>query len=54
MNALIAEFSLDTNRLYITGLSMGGIGTWTTSANIRHVRRRIPMSGSGTTSSRPG
>jgi predicted peptidase len=25
---LIGEFSIDTNRLYVTGLSMGGFGTW--------------------------
>ncbi len=27
-DALTAEFSIDTNRIYITGLSMGGMGSW--------------------------
>jgi predicted esterase len=27
-DALAAEFSIDTNRIYITGLSMGGMGSW--------------------------
>lgn len=25
---LVSQFSIDTNRLYVTGLSMGGYGTW--------------------------
>jgi pimeloyl-ACP methyl ester carboxylesterase len=29
MDSLVREFSIDTNRIYITGLSMGGYGTWT-------------------------
>jgi predicted peptidase len=28
IDALLKEFSVDTNRLYVTGLSMGGYGTW--------------------------
>jgi lysophospholipase L1-like esterase/poly(3-hydroxybutyrate) depolymerase len=28
VDSLIKEFPIDTNRLYITGLSMGGYGTW--------------------------
>ena len=28
VDSLIAEFNIDTNRIYITGLSMGGNGTW--------------------------
>jgi predicted peptidase len=28
INALESEFNVDSNRLYITGLSMGGYGTW--------------------------
>jgi poly(3-hydroxybutyrate) depolymerase len=51
MNALIAEFSLDTNRLYITGLSMGGMGTWDYIGQYPAMyAAAIPMSGSGTTS----
>lgn len=28
LDSLIVEFPIDTNRLYITGLSLGGYGTW--------------------------
>ncbi len=28
LDTLIREFSVDTNRLYVTGQSMGGFGTW--------------------------
>jgi len=28
LDGVIGEFSVDTNRLYVTGLSMGGYGTW--------------------------
>lgn len=28
LDRVIAEFSVDTNRLYVTGLSMGGYATW--------------------------
>jgi predicted esterase len=28
LDDLIAKYPIDTNRIYITGLSMGGIGTW--------------------------
>jgi lysophospholipase L1-like esterase/poly(3-hydroxybutyrate) depolymerase len=28
LDATVKEFSVDTNRLYVTGLSMGGYGTW--------------------------
>jgi hypothetical protein len=28
LDSLLLEFSVDTNRLYVTGLSMGGYGTW--------------------------
>ena len=28
LNALAAEFSIDTNRISVTGLSMGGYGVW--------------------------
>ncbi len=28
LDALVNEFSIDTNRIYITGLSMGGMGAW--------------------------
>ena len=28
LEKLLKEYSIDTNRLYVTGLSMGGFGTW--------------------------
>jgi poly(3-hydroxybutyrate) depolymerase len=28
MDSLLTEFSVDINRIYVTGLSMGGYGTW--------------------------
>ena len=28
LDSLLVEFSIDTNRQYVTGLSMGGFGTW--------------------------
>ncbi len=54
MNSLTAEFSIDTNRLYITGLSMGGMGTWDYIGQYPNMyAAAIPMSGSGTTSLAP-
>jgi poly(3-hydroxybutyrate) depolymerase len=51
MNSLMGEFSIDTNRLYITGLSMGGMGTWDYIGQYPSMyAAAIPMSGSGTTS----
>jgi poly(3-hydroxybutyrate) depolymerase len=48
ITALQAEFSIDTNRLYLTGLSMGGIGTWTLiTENPTKFAAAIPMSGFG-------
>ncbi|HAM70989.1 MAG TPA: hypothetical protein DCM86_05040 [Verrucomicrobiales bacterium] len=46
--ALGAEFPVDTNRLYVTGLSLGGIGSW----DLLRVRptlfaAAIPQSGAG-------
>ena len=48
MDSLIREFTIDTNRLYITGASMGGFGTWhmiTLFSN--RFAAAIPMSGGG-------
>ncbi len=51
MNSLMGEFSVDTNRLYITGLSMGGMGTWDYIGQYPSMyAAAMPMSGSGTTS----
>ncbi len=48
VDSLIQEFSVDTNRLYITGLSMGGQGTWDILARYPTTfAAAIPMSGGG-------
>ena len=36
IDSLIVEFPVDTNRLYVTGLSLGGYGTW-------HLIERFPV-----------
>jgi alpha-L-fucosidase 2 len=51
VDSLIKEFPIDTNRLYITGLSMGGYGTWDVLA--RHPGKfaaAIPVCGGSDTS----
>jgi hypothetical protein len=51
MDSLLFEFSVDTNRMYITGLSMGGYGTW--DLIIRYPNKfaaAIPVCGGGDTS----
>ena len=51
MNSLTSQYSIDTNRLYITGLSMGGMGTWDYIGQYPNMyAAAIPMSGSGTVS----
>ena len=48
LDALQKEFSIDSNRLYITGLSMGGYGTW--DALARHpglFAAAVPICGGG-------
>ena len=48
ITALEAEFSIDTNRLYLTGLSLGGIGTWAIiEQHPTMFAAAIPMSGIG-------
>ncbi|MBN1466221.1 T9SS type A sorting domain-containing protein [candidate division KSB1 bacterium] len=48
IDSLIEEFPVDTNRLYITGLSMGGQGTWDILARYpRKFAAAVPMSGGG-------
>jgi predicted esterase len=48
MDSLIREFTIDTNRLYITGLSMGGFGTWDMITRFpNRFAAAIPMSGGG-------
>ena len=51
LDSLKLEFSIDTNRLYITGLSMGGYGTWSMLINYpTKFAAAVPMSGGGDSS----
>jgi len=48
LDALLNEFNIDKNRQYVTGLSMGGYGTW--DIITRYPNRfaaAVPMSGAG-------
>ncbi len=48
LDSLLKEFNIDTNRQYVSGLSMGGYGTW--DIITRYPERfaaAIPMSGAG-------
>ncbi|HPG39630.1 MAG TPA: T9SS type A sorting domain-containing protein [bacterium] len=48
LDSLIREFPIDTNKIYITGLSMGGYGTWDMISRYPHrFAAAIPMSGGG-------
>ncbi|RPI02255.1 MAG: T9SS C-terminal target domain-containing protein, partial [Calditrichaeota bacterium] len=48
IDALIKEFPVDVNRLYVTGLSMGGFGTWDIITRYPDkFAAAIPMSGGG-------
>ena len=48
VDSLIREFTIDTNRLYITGHSMGGFGTWDMITLFpNRFAAAIPMSGGG-------
>ncbi len=48
LDALAVEFSIDPDRVYITGLSMGGHGTWDLIARLPHrFAAAVPMSGCG-------
>jgi poly(3-hydroxybutyrate) depolymerase len=48
LDSLAREFSIDTNRRYITGLSMGGYGTWEALARFPgRFAAAVPMSGGG-------
>ncbi len=54
MNLLVSQFSIDTNRLYVTGLSMGGMGSWDYIGQYPNMyAAAIPMSGSGTATLAP-
>jgi len=50
LNRVISEYAVDTNRVYLTGLSMGGYGTW--KLGIAHPERFaaiVPICGGGET-----
>ncbi len=48
LDSLLVEFSIHKNRLYITGLSMGGYGTWEFIARFPDkFAAAVPMSGGG-------
>ena len=52
LNILIHEYPIDTRRLYLTGLSMGGYGTWYLAYAFPHRFAAIaPICGSGIKSS---
>jgi predicted esterase len=49
--SLERQFSIDATRLYLTGLSMGGYGTWALiEGNPKLFAAAVPMSGGGDTS----
>jgi poly(3-hydroxybutyrate) depolymerase len=50
LDSLDQEFNIDTNRVYITGLSVGGFGTWDIIERYPNkFAAAIPMSGGGDT-----
>ena len=51
LDSILIEFSIDTNRIYITGLSMGGYGTWEFITRFPDkFAAAVPMSGGGDSS----
>lgn len=51
LDSLLVGYSIDTNRLYITGLSMGGFATWDLIVRFPNkFAAAVPMSGAGDTS----
>lgn len=50
MDALMAEFPIDADRVYITGLSNGGFGTWDyVTRHPQMYAAAVPMNGGGNT-----
>lgn len=48
LDAAVAEFPIDTNRLYLTGLSMGGFGSWAlASRQPTRFAALVPICGGG-------
>jgi poly(3-hydroxybutyrate) depolymerase len=51
VDSLLIEFSIDTNRMYVTGLSMGGYGTWDLVVRFPNkFAAAVPLCGGGDTS----
>jgi enterochelin esterase-like enzyme len=51
VDSLLVEYSIDPDRLYVTGLSMGGFATWDLIVRFPNkFAAAIPMSGAGDTS----
>jgi dienelactone hydrolase len=54
LDTLTAEFSIDPDRIYITGLSMGGMGSWSLlERRPGYFAAAIPMCGNGNTLAAP-
>jgi poly(3-hydroxybutyrate) depolymerase len=54
LDTLTAEFSIDTNRIYITGLSMGGMGSWgLLERRPSYFAAAMPICGNGNTLAAP-
>ncbi len=54
LDSLAAEFSIDANRMYVTGLSMGGFGTWDIIASFPdRFAAAVPMSGGSGSNNAP-
>lgn len=54
MNEFIASHPVDTNRIYVTGLSMGGFGTWDLISRFPHkFAAAVPICGGGDTKQAP-
>jgi len=50
MNLLLSQYGIDSNRLYVTGLSLGGYGTWDQITQFTNMyAAAIPMSSGGNT-----
>ena len=50
LNEVLEKYKVDPNRVYLTGLSMGGNGTWTwASANPERFAAAVPICGGGRT-----
>jgi predicted peptidase len=54
IDQIISSYNVDSNRLYLTGLSMGGFGTWDYIADYpKKFAAAIPLSGGGNPSTAP-